>query len=137
MIEKAIVELLKQDTAVMSYVAVGDYARIYPQVIPQKVPGTISTVPAITYTWTKDNEFTTYCGADRVKSSTLQLNVFAVTYDETISLAYALRVALRDFQGLMSGVAIRNITLVSEFDTQDIEPGLFRVVQSWSVWYEE
>lgn len=113
-------------------------ARVYPLVIPQKVPRGRAQVPAVVYTYVASAWQGTYCGVSRLVSADVRLDCYARTYHEARDLAAAVRSLLHDFAGSMGGtVDVRTAILTTEFDVQDFEPGLFRVSQSWTFWYTE
>jgi hypothetical protein len=134
MLARGLFAHLSADTAVSAFVA----ARIYPGVIPQRIPNQPNRMPAIAYTFTAVRRQTGYCGTDPHGRHTLALDCYAVTYREARDLAKAVRTSLIDFSGLLGGVAnVHAIMLSDEFEGLDIEPGLFRVTQSWNVWHVE
>lgn len=138
MIGQGIVAHLAADSAVFELVDGNGYTRIHPQIIPQAVPGTVDRVPALVYTITAVDRQVAFCGTRGTVAATVELNSYATTYAQVRELADAVRRALIDYRGDMGGVVqVSACSLDAEFETQDIEPGLYRVVQSWLIWYKE
>lgn len=139
-IEAALVEHLRANSDVMDIVGGtgGAPDRIFPLVIPQKIPQYAARTPCIVYSTAGVERQVGYCGTVGTVERTVAIDLYAQTYVAARELADVVRRALVDFSGSMGGlVLVRAASLVSEFDTQDIEPGLFRVVQSWSFWHRE
>lgn len=116
----------------------GKPVRVFPQVIPQKVPGGAWQVPAVTYERRAVARSVTYCGTIGLVRTTMSLDCYALTYDDAHELASAVRSALIDYKGTLGGIVdVRHASLETEFDVQDFEPGLYRVSQSWNFWHVE
>lgn len=116
----------------------GQPDRVFPLVIPQKVPRGWRTLPCTVYQETATERQLTYCGTSGLVRSRLSLDHYATTFDEVKMLADAVRQTLQDFEGLLGGIVdVRNATLETELELQDIEPGLYRVTQSWAFWHVE
>ena len=131
---------LAGDSHTAAYLAGLDGApdRIYPLVIPQKVPRGVQTVPCVVYQETAVERQLTYCGTSGLVRSRMALDIYATSYDQCKLLAAAVRNALQDFNGLLGGIVdVRNAILETELELQDIEPGLYRVTQSWAFWHVE
>lgn len=112
--------------------------RIYPIVIPQKVPRGSPVMPCVTYETRAVARQVTYCGVSGLIRTTLQLDCYAVDYNTAKEVAQAVREVLSDFRGMLGGtVSVRTASLETEFDVQDFEPGLYRVSQSWAIWHVE
>ncbi len=78
-----------------------------------------------------------YCGTSRLTAGTFQIDSYAEQYVAAVSLAAAVRAALLDFQGMLNGVPVRHAFVETEGDLLDPEPGIFRVSQTWVIWYSE
>jgi hypothetical protein len=129
-------ELIAATTTAAYLAGVPD--RVYPLVIPQKVPGGAAQVPCVVYAYQSIDRQTTYCGVSGLARATMMLDCYATTYDEARDLAAAVFAVLTDFRGMLGGVtAVRTATLETELDLEDPEPGLYRVMQTWTIWYEE
>lgn len=119
-----------------------DEVRVFPLVIPQKVPRGRRQVPAVVYTQTNWQGQVMYCGMDDLVLTTLRLDCYAATYDGAYNLGRAVRSLLLDYSshsmGPLGGECfVKNVSLDTEFDVQDFEPGLFRKSQSWNFWHVE
>lgn len=124
-------------TATATFLA-GTPDRVFPQVIPQKVPGGAAQIPAVVYERRVVQRQVTYCGTSGLVRTTVSLDCYAASYDEAQDLAAAVRGALIDYSGLLGGIVdVRAASLDTEFDVQDFEPGLYRVSQSWTFWHTE
>lgn len=118
--------------------ATGEIDRVFPGVIPQKVPRGAPVTPGLVYQLLDVQRQTTFCGKNPVVRSTMRLDIYSKTYNEAKTVAAAVRELLSDFSGLLGGtVVVRTATLESEFDVQDFEPGFYRVSQQWSFWHVE
>lgn len=131
---------LVASTATAAYIAGvgGAPDRVYPLVMPQKIPHGTRQIPALVYARNSVERQQLYCGTSGLVRSRLSIDSYDETYDGAQELATAVRETLQDFQGLLGGIVdVRNAFLESEIDLQDIEPGLYRVSQSWAVWHVE
>lgn len=140
MIENALYARLASHSAVSALVADAvspTTYRIYPLVIPQRVQGEAAQQPSIVYAKDAVDRQVLLVGTNNVVRASFQLDCYAVRHVDALSLAAAVRTALLDYAGVSAGVVIRASSLENEFSTVDPEPGLYRVVQSWSIWHEE
>lgn len=131
---------LATHTATAAYLAGENGApnRIYPIVIPQKVPRGAQVTPCVCYETRAVDRQVTYCGTSGLVRTTMQLECYASDYNTVKEVARAVREVLSDFRGMLGGtVDVRAATLETEFDVQDFEPGLYRVSQSWAFWHAE
>jgi hypothetical protein len=139
-IGEALKRELVTSTVTAAYVAGvgGAPDRVYPLVIPQKKPGGAAQVPAVVYSVSATERQKLYCGTDGTVRTRLSLDSYATTYEEARALADAVRGVLEDFRGLLGGtLEVQDATLETEIDLMDIEPGLYRVSQSWAVWHTD
>lgn len=114
--------------------------RVHPLVIPQRIAASTQRVPAVVYSISGVDRGVSYCSTDRLVRSTLGIDCYAAGYDAARALATAVRTALVDFSGPMGSatvVPVRTCNIETEFDLMDIEPGLYRVSQQWTIWHEE
>lgn len=112
--------------------------RVFPLVMPQKVPRGPAQYPAVVYNITTPARQVKYCGTDGLVRALVDLDSYDTSYDDAHVLADAVRAALLDFRGALGGiVAVKHAALENEIDLQDPEPGLFRVNQTWAIWYAE
>jgi hypothetical protein len=133
-------EAVYQHLAATASVAALVGTRIHPLVIPQRIAATSQRVPAVVYSISGVDRAVSYCGTDRLVRSTLGIDCYAAGYDAARELATAVRTALVDFSGPMGSstvVPVRTCNIETEFDLMDIEPGLYRVSQQWTIWHEE
>ncbi len=131
---------LVASTATATYLAgiAPDPDRVYPLVIPQKVPGGAVQYPCVVYEQVDAQRQVAYCGTSGLVRTTLRLDCYSPSYDEARDLSRAVYETLRDFRGMLGGIVdVRAASLSTEFDVQDFEPGLFRVSQSWTFWHLE
>lgn len=135
MLHEAIKAHLEADTSVFSLMG----TRFFYLIIPQRTQAdAVARMPCVVFDRQGVGRQVTYCGTDGMIETTVSLNVYALTYTAVRQLAQEVRRSLIDFRGTLGGILfVRAASLSSEFDIQDIEPGLFRVVQTWSFWHEE
>lgn len=126
-------EFLRNQPAVAALA--GD--RIYPEMIPQASQSEARKLPCIVYTTTAEARTATYCGTDRLLSAAVQIDLYTPHYDRTRELRAAVRLALRDFRGMMGDTRVRLTRLDSSGGLVEPEPGLFRRSQDWTFWYVE
>jgi len=139
MIGEALKIHLVQATPTAAYLAgAPDPDRVYPLIIPQKKPRGPAQVPCVVYRISGVDRQQLYCGTSSTVPTRMELDSYAIDYDEAHALADAVKAVLQDFRGMLGGiVALKNATLENEIDLQDIDPGLFRVNQSWAFWHLE
>lgn len=133
MIEPAIYNLLKDNTAVAAIVS----TRIYPDYVPQN-----ALIPAITYqqlSGTRDHTLTD--SVDMVPSS-WQLNCWEENMPDARSLANAVRVALDNYSGTKSSTVIQCIHLDDEGDILERKPGSDVITRfgkrlDFRIWFNE
>lgn len=112
--------------------------RVFPMVIPQKRTGGPKQLPCVVYAITIDPRQVTQCGSSNLILGTVTLDCYSSKYDEAHALANAVRASLIDFRGLLGAIVrVRAASLQSELDLSDIEPGLYRVQQTWAIWHLE
>lgn len=136
MIERELVAFLSSDTTVQSLVGETDRTRIFPHVIPQK-DRVNKQVPCIVYAVISEDRQKTYCGTSKLVSVGVQLDMYAISLLAARDLSNAVRAAMVDFRGLMGGVVVRDVTLTSGLTLYDMEPGLMRVVDTYTIWCEQ
>jgi hypothetical protein len=114
--------------------AAGFY-RIHWQQVPQKIPAGAAQMPALVYEVSGVQRTVRYCGTDRRVRTAVTIDCYAVREADSWALADAVRGALQDFRGMLGGtVDVSWAGCESELDGQDVEPGLYRVTQSWVFW---
>lgn len=138
MIEQALFLQLRDATAVDAIVGGDSVARIYPHSIPQKSRAGASRVPAIVYDLRGQERDQTYCGTHRLVRSSFSVASFDVSMKGAMQLAAEVRGELMDYSGQMGGlVHVRHVSLDGQFSIEDMEPGLFRVEQTYVIWHTE
>jgi hypothetical protein len=118
--------------------------RVYPLVIPQQVYSEATKQPCLVYTMDTDARHVRFSGTDSLVRGVLQVDSYARSYKAAQELADTVRNALLDFSGAMnastsplSSTRIQTIHLEGETNLMDEEPGLYRVLQRYVVWYDE
>jgi hypothetical protein len=112
--------------------------RVYPLVIPQKVPGGAVQFPCVVYEQVDAQRQVAYCGTNGLVRTSIRLDCYSPSYDTAREVARAVYEVLRDYRGMLGGIVdVRAASLATEFDVQDFEPGLYRVSQSWTFWHLE
>lgn len=123
--------------------------RFYPDKIPQQAIDDPNTgTPCIVYARTDVEEQMLFCGADDLVRVVMQVDAYALSYDDAEALAAAVRDALMPrapatgmrtgYAGPMGPVVVQTVTP----DTESVpgpepDPGLFRVFQSFNIWCRE
>lgn len=132
-IKAALATFLRTDPGIAALA--GD--RSYPEVIPDQVFDEASKRPCVVWSRQGASRDRTFCGTGPVTQSTFSIDCYARTSAAAEGLAQAVRTALTDYRGSMSGVEIKDVQLTSDFDLLDLEPGLFRVALSFDIWHDE
>jgi hypothetical protein len=140
MIQEGIYATLAADSGVSAIVA----ARIYPLMIPQTSYTETTKFPCIVYSIDSKSRQVRFDGTDTLVSASLSVECYATTYSQAQSLAAAVRSVLVDFSGVMTGggspqsqTPVQSIFVESEDDTLAAEPGVYIVMQDYTVWYDE
>jgi hypothetical protein len=110
--------------------------RVYPLVIPQHVYNEATKLPCVVYQRTGTDLPINTCGAEALAGTSMRIDAYARSYDLAVQLAAAVRAALVNHAGPMGSVHVSRVNLESELDLLDIEPGLYRVSQTYSIWHE-
>lgn len=111
--------------------------RIYPLVIPQSDSSDESQYPCLVFTKIGASRGVTKSGTDTLVNAQYQIDCYATTYKAAGQLADTVRVALMDYNGTISGHEIKTANLESELALTDPDPGLYRMMQTYSIWYVE
>lgn len=109
---------------------IGD--RMYGMVRPEKDP-----TPSIVYSRATTLRTQTLCKTDSKVRATMTVDSIAKTYLGVKRLARAVGKALSDFTGDMYGTRVSTVILESEIDLDDPDPGLYRVSQTYLIWFVE
>jgi hypothetical protein len=139
MIEEGLVQRLLADANVAAIVG-GAVNRIYPLVMPQRDKGQPANVPCVVYRRLSASRGMTFCEQDDLVNGTFQFDSYAANYTTARQLARHVRRRLVDFTGTLTDsdtTHVDRIWLSTELDLDDPEPGLFRVSQTFTVWYRE
>lgn len=136
--DNSLVKFLKNSATVGPMVAGPNGTfRIFPLLIPQHVRNEAKKVACIVYTVADESDGYTFCGEDGLTKVTYQLDTYAVTEEEAKALGRAVKRALSGYSGLMEGTQVSKILRVSKFNALDPDPGLYRVSQSFDVWFND
>ena len=133
MIEAAIVEVLSNSGPWAAFAG----ARIYPLLIPEHAEGQAPKFPCAVYQRSGTQRAFRSCDPDALVRAQIQIDVYALSYGEAKLGADLARAALLDFTGEASGMHIDGVSLESELDALDPEPGLYRVSQTYDVRFLE
>jgi hypothetical protein len=141
MIENAVASHLRSDTDVAAIIRTGAIYRIFAGYIPQQVQNGPAQVPAIVYSVDAVERERLYCGTSRLIQTRIALSMYATKLSVARELASHVRDALIDFHGLMGATPdtadVREVSLENEFSLVDLEPGLHRVEQTYSIRHVE
>ena len=135
-LERGLVIHLSSPTEIIAIIGQGDRVRLFPMVIPQKGPA-IDQYPCVVYQVTQEERQKTFCGTQKLVSATVQLDLYALTLAQARQLSAVTRAALIDFRGMMGDVVVRDVTLTGGLTLYDMEPGLMRVMDTYTIWFEE
>ncbi len=131
-IEQALRDHLLADTNISSVVA----TRVYPLELPQN-----PAFPSITYQIISDEPTYTQDGDSGLDRPRIQIDTWAETYSESISLAALIRSRLSGFRGTVSGKEIQGIFRDSSRDFREVLADgvtkIYRRSQDYFVWHVE
>ena len=140
MIQEGLYATLSGDAGVSAIVG----TRIYPLVIPQTVYSEATKRPCIVYSFDSKGRQIRFSGTDTLVEGRFTIDCYATTYSEAQDLAEAVRGVLVDYSGTMTSGSspqttndVKKLFIESERDLMDIEPGLYRVMQEYKIWYDE
>lgn len=136
MIEEGLFTFLSADTAIAQFVG-GPKTRIWPLMIPKHHEGDVDKHPCLVYQRISRFVGRTFCETDTLVAGEFQIDSYALNYFDARRLASAVRTRLIDYTGLMGDVSVDIVLLNTEADQLDPVPGLFRVFQSYTIWYRE
>jgi hypothetical protein len=118
--------------------------RVFPIVIPQTVYTEATKLPCLVYTVDTNERQVTYDGTNELVEGAVEISCYSRSYKTAQSLAAAVRTCLLDFIGILqantspiTSVRVSAIHLDGENNLMDEEPGLYRVLQRYVVWYVE
>lgn len=136
MLEKDLFDFLSADTAILSKVGDGTRARIFPLFIPQK-KNMQDQMPCIVYTITSEQRQQTYCGTSPLVQLSVSFDLYAATADKARELSDAVRALLIDYRGMIGDMNVRNVSLDNSMTQYDMDPGLMRVIDMYTIWYQK
>lgn len=132
LIEEGLYAFLAADSTLNNDPNFGVKGRIFGMLAPQN-----TVTPCIVYSKIVQIESQTLCGTDNLVRALMQIDCYTKEYKESKQVAKAVKLRLRDYKGLMGTVRTANIVLDNEVDLNDPDPGLFRVSQTFFIWYYE
>jgi len=133
LLHEALKAHLQSDTSVESLLG----GRFYYLIVPQSYAGA-ERMPCVVFNRGSVERQVRYCGTDGMIKTSVALDCYALRYTSARALATGVRKSLIDFRGLLGGsLRVSASGLVNEFDLVDIEPGLFRISQTWDFWHTE
>lgn len=128
MMEVDLCAFIKADAGVIA--KIGD--RLYPVVIPQT-----GHVPCVVFQRLSSLYGQTLCGTDSSVRGAFQFDAYDKTYFGARDAANAIKTALLDYSGTMGGTRVDRVSLETETDLSDPEPGLYRVSLTFNIFYQE
>lgn len=112
--------------------------RIYAQVIPQQERNGPTAYPAVVFQRIGSQESQTLCGTDDFVAGVWQIDAYHPDRDKAIEVASAIRAAMVDYYGDADGVSVNKVRRDTAIDIgPEIEPGLYRRSQTFTIWYVE
>lgn len=127
-LEQGLFAFLSADTAISAIVA----DRIFP--LMQRG----DAQPSLVYSRVAAQRTQRLCNTtDPALRGAFQIDSYAKTYEEVKELADIVRQTLVDFAGDMGGTHVSTVILDTEIDMLDPEPGLYRVLQTYFIWFVE
>lgn len=133
MFDSSLVSHLRADADVAALVG----ERVFPLMIPQHAYDEATKLPCLVYQRVGTQRLPLFCATDSTVRTNYLVSSYARSYIKAKELADAVRGALIDFTGIMYGVDVKKILSESEQDLDDPEPGLYRVLQTWTIWFVE
>lgn len=129
MIEEGLFSHLKADAGLTALLR---STNIFGVIIPQN-----SGMPSVVYSRIAATRTQTLCGTDGLVKGLFQIDSYAISYLTAKKLANAVRLSLIDFHGAMGDTRVASVSLDTEVDLDDPEPGLYRVSQTYIIWFAE
>lgn len=93
--------------------------------------------PCVVYARVTATRSQTLCGTDGKVRAVMRIDSYDKSYNGAKALAELLRHTLTDFAGDMYGTRVSLVAMDSEIDLDDPEPGLYRVSQTYFIWFLE
>lgn len=117
MIEHAIYSILSNDAGVTTLSS----TRIYPVKLPQN-----ATLPCVSYSVSEDAEDQTYDGQGTFQRVSVELDAWSDTHSEMLSLADAIKTAIKNYTGTVSGTTIDRVSIDSSVSVFEEEIEKYR-----------
>lgn len=113
--------------------------RVFAQMIPQHDNAGERRIPCLVVTRLGASRQPRHCDTtDPLLGATYQVDAYAVTYETAVRAAQAARLRLTAYAGDAGAVRIQKVFLETDFDIgPDPDPGLYRRMQQYTVWYYE
>ncbi len=140
MLADSLYKKLTSDAGVSALVS----TRVYPLLIPQQVYDEVTKQPCLVYTIDTDARGITFGGSENLIRARVQIDCYAKTFAASQNLAAAVRDCLIDLSGVLTdnaspvgSVNVQHTFLDGELSSVEEDPGLYRVLQRYVVWYDE
>jgi hypothetical protein len=101
------------------------------------IPQGVDRMPCIVYQKVSAERQVRLVGTAGLVRATYQIDSYAESALGAINLAAAVRSALVDYSGTSGGIYVRSVLLENEISLEDPEPGLYRISQTYTCWYDE
>lgn len=125
------------DNGVAEMLVETGYERIFAMVIPQKDIKNRAKMPCAVYSIIGEERSRTYCGTIKLLTATVAIDSYSKDIKEARGLSALVKKAMIDFKGMMGDIEVRDVSLVSSIGLVDMEPGVYRVSDTFNVWYVE
>lgn len=130
MIEASLFERLRDDAGVFAVAA----GKVFPVAIPQG-----GELPCVVYELISQTRNETVCDIASSVLGEYLISSCSKDYFQAKTLANAVRVCLNNFTGPMGlgATLVDRITLLTAQDLVEGEPGMYRVAQTFEIFYQE
>ena len=135
MIEKALFSFISESTEIKEIIG-SSPVRMFPLFIPQKNPAK-DQMPCIVYTVTSEQRQKTYCRTSPLVMCMVSLDFYALDIEAARALSTLVRNKMLDYRGLMGTLNVSDVSLENSMTQTDLDPGLMRVIDMYSIWYQE
>lgn len=122
MIEHALFSILSNDAGVTALVG----SRIYPIMLPQN-----ATFPCASYSTDEGQEDDTFDGQGTFQQINIEVDAWAKTHAEMLTVGGAIKAALKNYSGTVSGVTIDKIRIESSVCVYEDASEAFR--KTWVI----
>lgn len=113
-------------------------SRLWRAVIPQRVKAGAARYPCLVVSVSNTDRQVANCGTVGTIDRRVTIDCYGSDNETAWALAHEVRRALIDFRGMLGGtLRVRAASLESEGEIADLEPGTYRVMQSWQIWHRE